>query len=47
MTWTTRIIFNLKHSELTGFEFMSHDAVGSSSNAENLKAVAKTFRLLK
>ena len=42
----TGIIFNLKHSELTGIEFMTHDYPGQGSNADNLKSIAKTFRLL-
>lgn len=44
--YRTSVVFNLKHQEITGFEFMTHDKIGKNNNTENLKSVAKTFRLL-
>jgi hypothetical protein len=43
----TSIVFNLKSSVVTGYEFMTHDKIGENTNARNLEEVAKTFRLLK
>ena len=42
----TSVVFNLRHKEIQGFEFMTHDKIGESKNAENLKSVARSFRLL-
>lgn len=41
-----KIIFNLKHQEITGIGFMTMDEIGETKNAEILKSIAKTFRLL-
>jgi prepilin-type N-terminal cleavage/methylation domain-containing protein len=43
----TTIEFNLtKSAEATGIMFMTNDEPNESSNAENLKQIAKTFKLL-
>lgn len=42
------VTFNLGHNpfDITGFQFMTFDEPGETKNAESLKSVAKTFRLL-
>ncbi len=42
----TKIIFNLKHQEITGIGFMTMDEIGETKNTEVLKSIATTFRLL-
>ncbi len=46
-TVRTTIEFNLtKSSSATGIMFMTNDKPGGTKNAENLKSIAKTFKLL-
>lgn len=43
----TTVEFNLtKSNKATGIMFMTHDEPGETANAENLKNIAKTFKLL-
>lgn len=41
-----KIIFNLKNDEITGIGFMTNDVIGETKNADVLKSITKTFRLL-
>lgn len=43
----TRVVFEMKNSEFKYFTFLTHDELGKKSNANNLIAIAKSFKLLK